>query len=62
LDTIRCSKTAIEISFRSGHHHGRAKAAWEELENFLVVTSHLGCNYNGERSPYLYVFLPNSPD
>ncbi|KAI9772144.1 MAG: hypothetical protein M1839_002556 [Geoglossum umbratile] len=53
LDTVRCSKTTIEISFRSGHHHSKAKAAWEKLEKFLVVTSHLGCNYNGERSPYL---------
>jgi len=61
LGNIQCSEAAIEILFESQYHCDKAHKAWEDLGNFLVVTSHPGCNRNGERSPYLYVFPPVNP-
>jgi hypothetical protein len=58
LDSIQCSEAAIKISLESRYHFHKAREAWGNIGDFLVVTSHPGCNHNGERSPYLYVFPP----
>jgi hypothetical protein len=56
LDGIRCSDAGIEISFKSCRYCDEARKSWEDLKSFLIITSHPGCNHNGERSPYLYDF------
>ena len=53
LERITCHGSLIDLDF---HDTGALDTAWIELKQYpelLVITSHTGCNTNGERRPYL---------
>lgn len=54
LDMIQCSPDGLLLQFDSRRKLKKAEETWAALEEFVVVTSHLGCNHDGERQPYLY--------
>ena len=52
---IACSASTIELSF---YTDAALSLTWAELakhDEILVITSHVGCNANGERNPFLCV-------
>ena len=54
LDDIFCTDSSIQLHF--GNQQSLA-LAYEELsatDDFFVVTSHQGCNSDGERRPHRY--------
>jgi hypothetical protein len=53
LNRIECSEAAISIGFTRRQAFDIARKTWNILEKFLLITSHPGCNQNGERAPYL---------
>ena len=52
LTSIQCSRSGISLGFQSSQQSIAAEKAWN-TSDFLVFTSHRGCNKNGERQPYL---------
>ena len=55
LEHIACHESTIEIEF---YDHAAASAAWGEVQTrpeMIAITSHPGCNADGERKPYLFV-------
>jgi hypothetical protein len=52
---IQCSGSSISVEFRDYQTLNVAKKSWENIPEFFVITSHAGCNPNGERAPHLYV-------
>ena len=53
FEQISCHGSTIEFKF---HNDAAVSAAWQEIQThpeMLVITSHLGCNADGERKPYL---------
>ena len=56
IESIACHGSKIELGFNDA---GTLSAVWKEMHKYpdlQVITSHVGCNLNGERMPYLYVF------
>ncbi|KAI9697209.1 MAG: hypothetical protein M1836_004773 [Candelina mexicana] len=53
VDGIQCSKSTVTLSFGTDQRLEEAKAAWSGTSDFLVITSHAGCNEDGERMPYV---------
>ncbi|KAI9718259.1 MAG: hypothetical protein M1812_004249 [Candelaria pacifica] len=53
VEGIQCSKTTVTLSFGSRPMLEAAKAAWSEHTEFLIISSHVGCNEDGERTPYV---------
>jgi len=51
--SIRCFDSSIVVQFSSSIFFQQAMADWQNLSKFLVISSHAGCNADGERSPYL---------
>ncbi len=56
LENIQCSDSAILIEFADDLLLREAKEEWDSLSEFTVITSHPGCNGDGERAPYVSVF------
>jgi hypothetical protein len=52
LSSVQCSSQGISLTFASGSLAKRARQAWSAPE-FIVFTSHKGCNNDGERIPYM---------
>jgi hypothetical protein len=52
---VQCVLDGIEVTFSSSVAFSTAMASWGELREATVVTSHAGCNENGERAIYTYV-------
>ncbi|CAD6447484.1 553541fb-7ee0-4d50-9050-d9834299b06a [Sclerotinia trifoliorum] len=50
---IMCSESTIMIDFPSSNLLTEAEMAWKDLSQFLVISSHAGCNGEGARAPYL---------
>ncbi|KAM3082353.1 hypothetical protein ACMFMF_002017 [Clarireedia jacksonii] len=50
---IMCSDSTIVIDFPSASLLANAEREWEGLSEFLVISSHAGCNDEGARAPYL---------
>lgn len=53
VDDIQCSQSTLTLSFGTGQNLEEAKDAWSGVSQFLIITSHIGCNEDGERTPYL---------
>ena len=49
---VQCSQSGILLGFHSREQSMAAEKAWN-TDNFLLFTSHQGCNKDGERQPYL---------
>lgn len=49
LSDISCSDSLIELSFTSKERLEAAKEEFAQFSDFIAVTSHLGCNEDGER-------------
>jgi hypothetical protein len=50
---IQCSASTIAVEFRDYQTLTLAKKRWDTSPEFFVVSSHAGCNKDGERAPYL---------
>ncbi|KAJ8062940.1 hypothetical protein OCU04_008187 [Sclerotinia nivalis] len=65
VKNIMCSESTIIINFPSSNLLAEAEMEWKDLSEFLVISSHAGCNGEGARAPYLvsnvdYVSKSNS--
>lgn len=49
LSDISCSDSLIELSFISNERLQAAKEEFAQFPDFIAVTSHFGCNEDGER-------------
>ncbi|KAL4941615.1 hypothetical protein BDV06DRAFT_212538 [Aspergillus oleicola] len=52
LDRVSCTDSEIQLNFASAAAEERFNAAIEGTPEFIVVTSHEGCDIEGERSAY----------
>jgi hypothetical protein len=50
---IRCSDSTITVEFSESHSLKAVRPSWDNLGPFLIISSHIGCNEDGERKPYL---------
>ncbi|KAM0152971.1 hypothetical protein ACHAPG_007365 [Botrytis cinerea] len=53
VKNIVCSKSTIILQFPSENLLLGAKKEWKDLSEFLVISSHAGCNDQNARAPYL---------
>jgi hypothetical protein len=53
LKDIQCSDSALVVEFAEAEMFNAAKESWDNISEFLIISSHAGCNRDGERSPYL---------
>lgn len=53
VEDIQCLKSAISVSFGTGPRLEEAKTAWAGSSEFLIISSHIGCNEDGERTSYV---------
>ncbi len=53
IEQFQCSKSAITVQFKDQLSLEYGREAWADLSEFLLVSSHPGCNEDGERAPYL---------
>jgi len=53
VDEIRCSDSMITVEFSHQQMLDDARETWDNLPELLIISSHPGCNENGERAPYL---------
>ena len=52
---IQCSGSAITVEFADQETLKIARKSWDDISEFLIISSHAGCNENGERAPHLLV-------
>jgi hypothetical protein len=50
---IQCSGSTIAIEFPNQQTLESAKKTWDSIPEFLVISSHPGCNEDGERASHL---------
>jgi hypothetical protein len=53
LDDIECLDSTIVLRFADEQVLTQARRGWDGLSEFIVVSSHPGCNGDGERAPYM---------
>ena len=53
VESIGCYSSEIHLYFRSIEPLQRAHNEFASVDSFLLVTSHQGCNEDGERSPHV---------
>jgi hypothetical protein len=53
VEAIRCSESTIAIQFSEAWNLDAVRSSWDNLGAFIIVASHIGCNEDGERQPYL---------
>ncbi|KAF7924019.1 hypothetical protein EAE99_006680 [Botrytis elliptica] len=53
IKNILCSKSTIIVEFPSANLLAEAEKEWKDLSEFLVISSHAGCNDQNARTPYL---------
>ncbi|TGO19974.1 hypothetical protein BPAE_0325g00010 [Botrytis paeoniae] len=53
VNKILCSKSTIIVEFPSVNLLVEAEKEWKDLSEFLVISSHAGCNVQNARAPYL---------
>lgn len=56
LENIQCLESVIIIEFADDLVLKQAKETWDGMYKFIVISSHPGCNGDGERAPYVLVF------
>lgn len=54
---IQCSNSGIMLQFIHQLAFNIAIESWSKMIRILVISSHIGCNGDGERAPYLSVSL-----
>ena len=53
VERIGCYSSEIYLYFKSAEVLQRIHSEITRVDNFLLVTSHEGCNEDGERSPHV---------
>jgi len=53
IDRIECQSSHIQLYFSSADTLEHARKEFASVEKFLLITSHPGCNEDGERDPHL---------
>jgi hypothetical protein len=53
LENIECADSVIVLDFMDELALKQAKREWDRLPKFIVISSHPGCNEDGERAPYV---------
>jgi len=53
LENIECADSVIVLDFMDELALKQAKREWDKLPKFIVISSHPGCNEDGERVPYV---------
>jgi hypothetical protein len=53
LANIECSDSVIVLEFAHELDLTEASREWDGLSKFIVISSHPGCNGDGERAPYM---------
>ena len=53
IESVACYSSEIHLHFRSAELLGRAHNEFARVNSFLLVTSHRGCNEDGERNPHV---------
>lgn len=61
ISELTCTPSGISVVFGSTDSARHAKGSWD-MDEYVVITSHAGCNDDGQRVPYMYVHedLPGS--
>ena len=52
LDHIYCDDSRIELAFTSSQHLEHTYTEIAGLSSLILITSHEGCNSDGERNAY----------
>lgn len=50
---IECTRSSITLQFPDRQTLDAIRPSWDNLGAFFVISSHPGCNADGERAPYL---------
>lgn len=53
IESIGCYPSEIHLSFKSAKVLKRTHEEFTKVDSFLLVTSHEGCNEDGERTPHM---------
>jgi hypothetical protein len=53
LENIKCSDSVIVLEFVHEVILEQARKEWDDLSEFIAISSHPGCNGDGERAPYV---------
>lgn len=53
IESIDCYSSQIHLYFRSANALKRTHSEVTSVDSFLLVTSHKGCNEDGERNPHM---------
>ncbi len=53
IESIGCYSSEIHLYFKSAKVLKRTHKELTSIDSFLLVTSHEGCNEDGERNPHL---------
>ncbi|KAL9130521.1 MAG: hypothetical protein Q9175_007004, partial [Cornicularia normoerica] len=53
IESIGCYSSEIHLSFQSRKELERIHKEFTSVDSFLLVTSHEGCNEDGERNPHM---------
>jgi hypothetical protein len=54
---FQCSESAITVEFPDQETLEIASTSWDNISEFLIISSHPGCNENGGRAPHLLVLV-----
>ena len=52
IQSVDCYSSEVHLRFTSVELLQRAHNELSRVDNFLLVTSHQGCNEDGERNPH----------
>lgn len=53
LVDVWCSDNVLRLSFRTTERFEHLREETDHLQDFVVVTSHSGCNVDHERTPHM---------
>ena len=53
IEQVECYGSTLKLYFGSEQYLREAHEMFKNVGNFLVITSHDGCNEDGEREPYM---------
>jgi hypothetical protein len=50
---IQCRPSSIIVEFINRQTLEAARKSWDTISEFLIISSHPGCNSDGQRAPHL---------
>ena len=53
LEEVRCTSSTIELDFEDSWTASAVQHEAQHSSKVIVITSHVGCNAEGERKPHL---------